>query len=441
MNNMKVAQHVGSDRLEKPVSTLAVIPKTAAITRVGRQAYTVMLLIARDQGREDTETGMFSAPLNTVIRGFEGNVSASNDLKKHLRSMVTHVVEWQSPSPSETIEWGACALLSEVRLFKKNGENWLSWAYPPSLRQEMLTPQRYAQIRRSTIAQFRTHAGLALYEICARYKDNPSHMTSKQHWQWWLPVLTGKPVPDEIKTEFRFFNRDTIKPAVDEVNEISELTVTVREHKVGRTVEYLQFEVHKKAEPQDVSAQAVNFVEVVHAQQLGIDIEVAEDLYLRYGAFIFGKAVQRLAARIALPGTPVFSRHAYLKVLLTGRGIDGAHSSPEVANAVEPKEKTSKRLVNNEAEQRFHKLRERESERVKKVRAEIEELDAPSLSLVLDEFKAYLTTRNMPPTVMQRLADGKWQSALVMGELIRFYWQKSRGTEWMGAEMLPSGQT
>jgi len=437
---MKVEQHLGSDRLEKPVSTLALIPKTAAITRVGRQAYTVMLLIARDQGREDTETGMFSAPLNTVIRGFEGNVSASNDLKKHLRSMVTHVVEWQSPSPTETIEWGACALLSEVRLFKKNGENWLSWAYPPSLRQEMLNPQRYAQIRRSTIAQFRTHAGLALYEICARYKDNPSHMTSKQHWQWWLPVLTGKPIPDKIKTEFRFFNRDTIKPAVDEVNEISELKVTVREHKVGRTVEYLQFEVHKKAELQDALAKPVNFAEVVHAQQLGIDIEVAEDLYLRYGAFIFGKAVQRLAARIAMSGTPVFSRHAYLKVLLSGRAIDTDQSSVEEAKTVELNEKPLIRLVQNDAEQRFDKLRERESERVKKVRAEIEELDSQALGLLLDEFKAHLITRNMPPTVMQRLADGKWQSALVMGELIRFYWKKSRGSEWMGAEILPNSQ-
>lgn len=436
---MKVAQQLGSDRLEKPVSTLALIPKTAPITRVGRQAYTVMLLIARDQGREDAATGMFSAPLNTVIRGFEGNVSASNDLKKHLRSMVTHVVEWQSPSPLETSEWGACALLSEVRLFKKNGENWLSWAYPPSLRQEMLSPQRYAQIRRSTIAQFRTHAGLALYEICARYKDNPSHMTSKQHWQWWLPVLTGKPVPDEIKTEFRFFNRDTIKPAVDEVNEISELTVTVKEHKVGRTVEHLQFEVHKKAEVPEASARPVNLVEVVQAQQLGIDIEIAEDLYLRYGAFIFGKAVLRLAARIAMPGTPVFSRHAYLKVLLSGRAVDGAQKIPSEIVTLEPTEKPPMRPGNNVAEQRFDNLRVRESERVKKVRAEIEELDPQSLILLLDEFKAYVSTRNMAPTVMQRLTDGKWQSALVMGELIRFYWKKSRGSEWMGAEMPPDG--
>lgn len=436
---MKVVQHLGPDRLEKPVSTLALIPKTAPITRVGRQAYTVMLLIAREQGREDTATGMFSAPLNTVIRGFEGNVSASSDLKKHLRSMVTHVVEWQSPSPLETSEWGACALLSEVRLFKKNGENWLSWAYPPSLRQEMLIPQRYAQIRRSTIAQFRTHAGLALYEICARYKDNPSHMTSKQHWQWWLPVLTGKPVPDEIKTEFRFFNRDTIKPAVAEVNEISELTVTVKEHKVGRTIEHLQFEVYKKADSPEASARPVNLVEVVQAQQLGIDIEIAEDLYLRYGGFIFGKAVQRLAARIALPGTPVFSRHAYLKALLSGRAVDVAQNISLELVTVKPTEKPPMRLGNNIAEQRFDNLRVRESERVKKVRAELEELDPQSLVLLLDEFKAYVSTRHMAPTVMQRLTDGKWQSALVMGELIRFYWKKSRGSEWMGAEILPDG--
>ena len=59
-------------------------------------------------------------------------------------------------------------------------------------------------------------------------------------------MLTGKPVPDEIKTEFRFFNRDTIKPAVEEVNEVSELVVVAREHKIGRSIEFLQFEVRKK---------------------------------------------------------------------------------------------------------------------------------------------------------------------------------------------------
>ena len=204
--------------------------------------------------------------------------------------MVTHVVEWQSPSPGETEEWGACGLLAQVNIKKNNGENWLYWAYPPVLRQEILSPVRYAQIQRSTIAQFRSHAGLALYEICARYKNNPSRVTSKQHWKWWLPVLTGKPAPNEIKTEYRFFNRDTIKPAIDEVNEVSELIVSAHEFKVGRSIEFIQFEVRLKKE-ETVKKIAVDLTKVARAIQLGIDSEIAEDHFIRHGELAFAKAI------------------------------------------------------------------------------------------------------------------------------------------------------
>ena len=113
---MKLEHSFGPDKIAKPVSALAMVPKTGAITRVGRQAYTVMMLIAREQGAEQEDSGMFAAPLNTVISGFDGTRGTSGELKRLLRSMVTHVVEWQSPSPGEINEWGACALLSEVRL-------------------------------------------------------------------------------------------------------------------------------------------------------------------------------------------------------------------------------------------------------------------------------------------------------------------------------------
>ena len=303
----------------------------------------------------------------------------------------------------------------------------------------MLNPQRFAQIRRSTIAQFRSHAALALYEICARYKDNPSHLTSKQHWQWWLPVLTGKPVPDEIRTEFRFFNRDTIKPAVEEVNEVSELVVVAREHKIGRSVEFLQFEVRKKHEAvSENSTEAVNLVEVVRAQQLGIDPEIAEDLFIRHGAIAFGTAIKRLEARLSMPGPPILSRHAYLKSLLSGKAIDNSQvltsqldefttpSDGGMRSAVPPKV--------NAVELRQERLRESESKRVQMIRTEIATLDEPSLSRLLLGLKTHLSKRNMPASVMQRLENGNWQSALVMGELMRYYWKQSRGTEWMATE-------
>lgn len=432
---MKLEHSLGPDKIVKPVSALAMVPKTGAITRVGRQAYTVMMLLAREQGVEQEDSGMFTAPLNTVISGFDGTRGTSGELKRLLRSMVTHVVEWQSPSPGEINEWGACALLSEVRLFMKNGESWLSWAYPPSLREEMLSPLRYAQIRRSTIAKFRSHAGLALYEICARYKDNPSHVTSKQRWQWWLPVLTGKPLPDEIKTEFRFFNRDTIKPAVEEVNEVSELIVTALEFKVGRSVEFIQFEVRKKPETVATESHPIDLRDVARALQLGIDPEIAEDLFIRYGVIAFAKAVERLEARLNLPGTPVVSRHAYLKSLLSGKAIDTptANSSKVGGQGDDVRIDTAAVSI-NAVEQRDQRIRERESERVKTVRAEIEALDEQSLHALLSDLKVQLKLRGMSQSVMQRLEDGKWQSALVMGELIRHYWKQTRGTEWMASE-------
>ena len=431
--HMSSTEVLGPDRIDKPVSTLAMVPKTGTITRVGRQAYTLMMFVAREQGTEDETTGLFGAPLNSVIRGYDGATGSVKELKKHLLSMVTHVVEWQSPSPAETEEWGACGLLSQVNLKKKNGQNWLYWAYPPALRQEMLYPLRYAQIRRSTIAQFRSHAGLALYEICARYKDNPSHLTSKQHWKWWLPVLTGKPVPNEIKTEYRFFNRDTIKPAVEEVNEVSELIVKAHEFRVGRSIEFIQFEVRLKQGEPVKNNKAIDLSKVARAIQLGIDAEIAEDHFIRHGELAFAKAIERLEARLAMPGPPILSRHAYLKSLLSGRTVD--KSSPETGQPPPIEKPVLKK--EDPGVQAHTILWSREAEKLKLVRAELEDLNPSAMAQLLSELRINFVGRKMSQAVMKRLDEGKWESALIMGELARFYWKRTRGTDWSDADVMP----
>ena len=251
--------------------------------------------------------------------------------------------------------------------------------------------------------------------------------------------MTGKPVPDEIKTEFRFFNRDTIKPAVEEVNEVSELVVVAREHKIGRSVEFLQFEVRKKIEaPTENALDAVNLAAVVRVQQLGIDSEIAEDLFIRYGALAFANALNRLEARLSMPGPPILSRHAYLKSLLSGKVIDKSQALPTQINELaKPIDGGSQKAIAptvNAVELRQERLRESESKRVQMIRTEIAALDEHSLFQLLLGLKIHLSKRNMPQSVMQRLENGNWQSALVMGELIRYYWKQSRGTEWMASE-------
>jgi hypothetical protein len=272
-----------------------------------------------------------------------------------------------------------------------------------------------------------------LYEICARYKDNPTHLTSRQHWHWWLPVLTGKPAPAEIKTQFRFFNRDTIKPSLEEVNEVSELTVTVHEFKVGRTIEFIQFEVHLKKEASAKDSKAIDLSKVARAVQLGIDTEIAEDYFLRYGELAFAKAVERLEARLAMPGTPVLSRHAYLKSLLKSRAIDNPApetSQPDIIEKVVA-QKTDPGL---EAQAN---LRERDAKKLQIVRAELESLDAGAMAQLLSELKTDFVQRKVSQAVMKRLEDGNWESALIVGELARFYWKRTRGVDWSDADALP----
>jgi hypothetical protein len=130
---------------------------------------------------------------------------------------------------------------------------------------------------------------------------------------------------------------------------------------------------------------------------------------------------------------PILSRHAYLKALLTGKAID--KSLPAVTS-VSPVEQI---VPQPEAPgvQAQENLRKREAEKLRIVRAEIEDLNPAALAKLLSDLKLNFVERKVSQAVMKRLDDGNWESALIMGELVRFYWKLTRGTDWTTPEPLP----
>ena len=82
-------------------------------------------------------------------------------------------------------------------------------------------------------------------------------------------------------------------------------------------------------------------------------------------------------------------------------------------------------------------LRNREVEKLRIVRSEIEDLNPAALAQLLSELKSNFIERKVSPAVMKRLDDGNWESALIMGELVRFYWKRTRGTDWSSLDALP----
>lgn len=117
--------------------------------------------------------------------------------------------------------------------------------------------------------------------------------------------------------------------------------------------------------------EAINLVEVDRTQHLGIDPEIAEDLFIRHGAIAFENAIERLEARLSMPGPSILSLHVYLKSLLSGKAIDKLQVLPShigelmrlgdlrLLSTVAPKA--------NEVELRQTQLRESESKRAQMI--------------------------------------------------------------------------
>ena len=190
--------------LSKSVFALAIEPLTMALTVTGRKAYDVMLWIA--QGSEPAADGGYTSPVSAILRGYGSTTKASERVQRYIEQMVQTTVVWRPLAASEqatllpdgfegkagakvTEEARTFPLLAEARLYIRGGEAWVTWYYPPSIRDQLVNPERWAQIELNSIARLSTYTAVALYEICARYKASPGGLTSRHEPEFWTRVL------------------------------------------------------------------------------------------------------------------------------------------------------------------------------------------------------------------------------------------------------------
>ena len=238
--------------------------------------------------------------------------------------------------------------------------------------------------------------------------------------------MTGKPLAEDSKIEFRFFNRDTVKPAVEEINEVSELIIQVREIRVGKSIEFLQFDVRKKPTKILEKPEAMEGSALAKAEKLGIPDAMAEELWFRYGNEDLLAALNKLAQRLSQIASPVRSKVAYLKAVLANKGMEEETALIESAQ----EKKVQEAPKENPAEAMQKLMQEAEQNRVAKVRSEIQALNPEARDELLLEFKAFAVSANKLPAIVKKIEKGEWQSGLVLGELMRFYWKKTRNLAW-----------
>lgn len=270
LHSKPVPTHQGL-KLNKPNDALVMVPKVGRLNPRLRKMFNVMLQFTqtqiaelREQGLPVLGTTLFSANLRNLVERTSDNESdARSDAKRYLLEMRRTEVDWEAPDAGSNVIWANMGLLSQVQLETRNGEVWVAWALPPALLSAVADPERYTPIDTGILARLHSYAAIALYDICARYRHNPTNLTSNNPTGWWIDALRAippelDPVTKTVKRPaWRKFKNEQLNSAVDEINNNTDITVEIIEFKTHRAIDSVQFLVRLKENNNQKNANLV----------------------------------------------------------------------------------------------------------------------------------------------------------------------------------------
>ncbi|WP_225721836.1 replication initiation protein [Candidatus Vallotiella sp. (ex Adelges kitamiensis)] len=308
-----------SAELRKAVEAIAIQPKSGKITLLTRKLFNVLLAVAQ-QADESGDT--YRALLSDIVKNsaFDSNDTAL--VKEHLRRMVSVQVEWSTGTSSQKPgrKWGISTLIADAEILEDTTTRrvWVEFSFAPKIKKKLLDPVQYARLSLQFQSQLRSSAGLALYEICVRYLTNPSHLTMREPWEWWRPILSGTPDlegSNDAKHEYKYFKRDYLRPAIAEVNAVTNINIELMEHREGRRISEIQFRVVERKKPITAIDKHQNMFDstlIDRMLRLGIPLKDAQTMYNNNEENHIRAALQMTEQRICSTTLPVVRSAAAL---------------------------------------------------------------------------------------------------------------------------------
>jgi len=230
--------------IHKPNELIHIMPTSEQrVSGTMRLLYNAVILLSQQMGKQEE----YFAVLNDLLH----LCSLSSDfrtVKKIFKDIRRLDFEWRYID--DTIdETRVLGLIDEPRFIARKGHPTIvAWKLNSLIQDRLLDPSMFfTRINLEMMTKLtKSGASLALYEICSRYLTNNKAggpgRTGKHLLDWWMPRVVGS---HEYKPEYKFFKRDFIKPALEEINTLTDLRVELHEYKFGRTVREIEFTIIK----------------------------------------------------------------------------------------------------------------------------------------------------------------------------------------------------
>lgn len=370
---------------------------------------------------------LFSARLSDVIGAFaSGESDPRASAKRYMGEMRRVEVDWEAPDAKEGIVWKSMGLLSEAQLELRDGAYWALWALPPSLLKVVADPEFFTPIDLEKMAQLTSYTAVALYEICIRYHNNPTGKTSSNPPQWWVEALTNTPAPVDPATgkkrrrEWRKLKNASVIDAIKEINEKTDVVISLIEHMSGKAVIAVQFTVAKKhvASATQDNRPKLSFNLVSRASELGIPADVLGTLG-RHSEEEIAFGLLKLSDRLKTEDlNPVENKPAYLRSIINevGGRLAIMASSPVKTQSV-----TLVEQIKPWGEQRRIDLKNGFISLSKEERRPY-----------VDSALADLVRRNLASsTLVRKVEEGDWKNPMLMSRAVELYAVATVGPGWM----------
>ena len=224
-------------KINEVIKASPAIQIQSKISLLQRRAWNVLLANAYSELQTSEIHGVSVVELAAKL-GYNSN--DLDYLKETLEALGACQVKWNLLNKDKKEKWGFANLLASAEI--ENGI--CTYAFAPHLRHQLYNPRIYAKLNLRLQNRFKSQYALILWEVCFDYFD-----TDRERGETPLiPLETFRELmgieADEYQT-FKALNQFVIKPAIKEINDLTDYHVGVEQKRLGRKIAELKFRITK----------------------------------------------------------------------------------------------------------------------------------------------------------------------------------------------------
>ena len=235
------------------------------ITHLQRRAWNVLLANAY---HELPNRDIHRVSVTELAKKLGFNSHNEDYLKETLEALVDCTVKWNVLGKDKKESWGVASLLGSAEI--KNGI--CTYSFAAHLRYKLYNPRIYTKLNLRLQNQFTSRYALILWEICFDYFD----IARGQGETPFIPLEKFKElmgVGIEDYPLFKELNRNVIKPAIKEVNALTNFFIEVDQKRIGRRIGELKFTISRLKElPSLEPAQMPLFADIGDLSTIAIKL-------------------------------------------------------------------------------------------------------------------------------------------------------------------------